>query len=228
MQVARKVLVGTAAATFLLYQIPYGALVVYPLLLLSTVVHELGHGLTAELLGGTFVAFRMEPDGSGLAMYTASSAGAVAAGGLCGPPVVAAVMLAIAARRRAARVALAVFGAAMALATALYVRGTFGVVFTLTVAAAALAIAAFTRPRTAQLALVVVAVQLALSVYARADYLFTATAGGGPSDTTLMAGSYGGSYRTWGLACAALSLAVLAIGGAIFWRATAATRRSRG
>ena len=221
---ARWLLAGSALVTLVLYQVPGGARVVYPLLLLSTVVHELGHGLTAVLVGGDFLGFRMSADGAGVAFHTGTAGaarGLVAAGGLCGPAITAAVMLAIAPRRRAARWALGGFGAGLALVTAIYVRGGFGVGFCAAVAAAALAIAALTRPRTAQLALVVLAVQLGLSVYARRDYLFAATAGGLPSDSAQMARAFGGSPAQWGAACAAFSVAVLALGVVVFLRGDA-------
>jgi hypothetical protein len=41
----------------------------FPLRLLVTFVHELGHGMSAMLTGGTFVSFRVFGDGSGVA-YT--------------------------------------------------------------------------------------------------------------------------------------------------------------
>ncbi|HEX6861901.1 MAG TPA: M50 family metallopeptidase, partial [Thermoanaerobaculia bacterium] len=50
---ARVVLVASAAATLLLYNVPlFGRILARPLILLSTLAHEMGHGLTAMLLGG--------------------------------------------------------------------------------------------------------------------------------------------------------------------------------
>src|SRR4051794_35164874 len=51
--VARKVLQVSTAVTLALYMIPYGRFLARPLLLLSTLAHELGHGLTALVLGGS-------------------------------------------------------------------------------------------------------------------------------------------------------------------------------
>ena len=47
-----RALVGSAVVTGLLYVIPFGDVIAYPLLLLSTLVHELGHGIAAILVGG--------------------------------------------------------------------------------------------------------------------------------------------------------------------------------
>lgn len=49
---------------------PWLVLVAYPFRLLTTLVHELGHGLAAIVTGGDFLRFVVFPDGSGLA-YTA-------------------------------------------------------------------------------------------------------------------------------------------------------------
>ena len=46
---AAGILVGSIIATLLLwYVIPYGRTIAYPLVLLSTLVHEMGHGLAAH------------------------------------------------------------------------------------------------------------------------------------------------------------------------------------
>ena len=46
---ARLVLLATVILTALLYVVPYGRYVAYPLMLLSTLVHEMGHGVAALL-----------------------------------------------------------------------------------------------------------------------------------------------------------------------------------
>ena len=50
-----------------LYIIPFGSTISYPLLMLSTLVHEMGHGLTALAVGGRFDSFQMWSNGSGVA-----------------------------------------------------------------------------------------------------------------------------------------------------------------
>ena len=100
---ARWALVVSALVTIALYVIPHGRYLAYPLLLISTLVHELGHGVAAVLVGGKFISFKMWADGSGVALHTSPSGGAanafVAAGGLCGPAVAAAGMIAMAPRQ---------------------------------------------------------------------------------------------------------------------------------
>ena len=71
-----RVLETTAiGVTLLLYVIPYGHVIGRPLLYLSTLVHELGHGMTAILVGGDFHRLEMWSDGSGVAWNSARSDG---------------------------------------------------------------------------------------------------------------------------------------------------------
>lgn len=225
---ARWALAGSAAVTFGLYLIPYGGYVVYPLLLISTLVHELGHGIAAVLVGSDFVEFKMWKDGSGVAMHTVPDSAAakafISAGGLCGPAVAAAAMVAAAKNTTWARYALGAFGVALALALLLVVRNGFGAVFTGVLAAAALLIAFRGGAHLAQATLLFLAVQLALSVFSRGDYLFKQYAqtaqGQMPSDSQQMANAMGGAYWFWGGMCAAFSVAMLLVGAFAFWRGT--------
>ncbi len=227
-QRARLMLLGSAAVTFALFMIPYGEYIAYPLLLISTAIHELGHGVAAEISGGDFVRFMMYSDGSGVAYHT--SAGGemarafVAAGGLCGPAVLAGAFFVAGRTPKWSRIALAGFGAALLLAMLLVVRNGFGLAFVGALAGLSLAIAVWGRAELSQLAIVFLAVQLALSVYSRGDYLFMqwAETGAGrmPSDSQQMAEALAGPYWMWGGMCAAFSAAVLLGGGWYFLRGT--------
>jgi hypothetical protein len=225
---ARLALAGSAAVTFALYLIPYGSYVAYPLLLISTLVHELGHGIAAVMVGADFVEFKMWKDGSGVAMHTVPDSDAarafISAGGLCGPAVAAAAMVSAAQNTTWARYALGAFGAALALALLLVVRNGFGAVFCGVLAAASLVIALRASAQVAQVALLFLAVQLALSVFSRGDYLFKqyaeTTQGRMPSDSQQMADAMGGAYWFWGGLCAVFSVAMLLVGAYSFWYGT--------
>ncbi len=45
----------------------------YPMRLLVSLIHELGHGLTAILTGGQFLGFEVFPNGAGLARLQGGS-----------------------------------------------------------------------------------------------------------------------------------------------------------
>ena len=217
---ARLVLVGSAVVTALLYVVPYGVYLVWPLLWLSTLAHEMGHGLAAVLVGGDFESFRMWPDGSGVAAWQGSpgrlARGFVAAGGLVGPALASALGFVVARSETRARAGLLVFGIGLLFALVWVVRGWFGWVFVSALAALCLVVS-WRAPLEVSRALVVfLAVQLALSVFSRGDYLFTETArtaqGPMPSDVAQMSGALFLPYWFWGLVCASVSVGVLVLG----------------
>ncbi len=74
MRQERRQTLALAAAAFVLVLIAWqtGLLsgLLYPLRLFVSLVHEMGHGLTAILTGGRFIRFEVFPNGAGLA-YTA-------------------------------------------------------------------------------------------------------------------------------------------------------------
>jgi hypothetical protein len=223
---ARWVLVGSLVATILLYIIPYGDRVAYPLMLLSTLAHEAGHGVTALLVGGNFHRLSLWADGSGIAYWSAAPnrirTALVAAGGLVGPAMVATLGFYLGRRPERARKTLAVVAAILAVALLLLVRGLFGWLFVATVAGACALTARKADAKTARLVLIFLSVQLALSVFSRADYLFTpvaATASGDmASDTAVIAQALWLPHWVWGTACGAVSILALAYGVRAYWR----------
>lgn len=217
---AMWVLVISGGLTIALYLLPFGRTLGRPLVLLSTVAHELGHGLAAILAGGRFEMLEIWSDGSGAAHYSGQlgrvASAFVATGGLLGPALAAALGFAAGRSPRTARGALLGLGGALLVANVMVVRTLFGVIFVGLAAAACIAVGWFARPVAAQLVLVFVAIQLALSVFSRGDYLFTRTAstaaGPMPSDTAQMAAALFLPFWFWGAVCAVASILVLAIG----------------
>lgn len=213
-------LAGAAALTLALFLVPQLDVVARPLSLLSTVVHELGHGLVALALGGELHRLYVWPDGSGLAQYAGNfgrfASAATAAGGLLGPPV-AAMFLFLASRgERPARRALAVFAAVLLIALLLWVRNLFGLFFIGSLAGLLILLLWKASASVAQLVTAFLAMQLTLSVFSRADYLFTSSAqtaqGVGASDTAQIAQALLLPYWVWGALIAAISLAILFAG----------------
>lgn len=222
----RIMLGASVALTLALYWIPYGYIFVYPLLLLSTLAHEMGHGLMAELVGGDFDRFLLWSDGSGLAMYRGSPSrigqALVAAGGLIGPAIAAALLFRLARTATHARRIFYGIGVVLLILALFYVRSLFGFFFVAGLVLLSLVLGRFSTDEMAQLLLVFVAVQLALSVFSRADYLFTRVAetgdGNHPSDVAQIAEALWLPYWFWGAACGLFSLLVLWRGFKSFWR----------
>lgn len=219
---SRTVLMASAAATLVLYAVPYGQFLARPLVLLSTLAHEMGHGLVALLLGGGFQKLEMWLDGSGAAHLDLTGFGRlrqalVMAGGLVGPAVAAALCFALGQTGRGARACLIGLGLLLLLAEVLVVRNTFGFVFVGLVTAGCLAAGVRLPPERARWVVVFLGIQLALSVFSRADYLFSKTAGRFPSDVMQMQQALFLPYWFWGFACGAFAVAVLVYGVRSCW-----------
>lgn len=216
---ARWALVLSTLATLALYLTPGLQFIARPLVYLSTLVHEMGHGVGAELSGGDWLDFHLFADGSGYATTMREKgwpAAFTCAAGLVGPAVAAAVFMILGLRARLARYALGATGAFFALSLVLWVRGSFGIAFVAIVAAACIFIAIRASDEVARVSLLFFATQLALSVYSRGDYLFEDYVDGQmsdgkrvASDAQKMADALGMTYWFWGLVCAAFSAAVL-------------------
>ncbi|MCA8960432.1 MAG: M50 family metallopeptidase [Planctomycetes bacterium] len=210
--------------------VPGGRTIGYPLMLLSTVAHEVGHGLTAVILGGRFEQIVIDRGAGGFARYRIEPGwriAVVAAGGLIGPAIVAALGFRLGRNVHTARI-LAFAGALLLAGLLLFVGATdpdaptaldrwFGAMVLSVLAFALGALALRATDVWCQFGIVFVAVQLALSVFVRADYLFTRSfrAPNGAellSDTQMMAQQLLLPYWFWGLVCGGSSLVILVIG----------------
>lgn len=206
-----------------LYFVPYGYYVLYPFMMLYTFIHEMGHGITAQLLGGNFIDFKMWTDGSGVAAYSISTEAsrltraAIAAGGLVAPAVMAAVCLLLGKSPKASRVGLVIFGIICVLSLILVVRNIFGFVFVTICALIAFGLSvAIKKPTVCQYSMLIIAITLLTAVFSRGDYLFTPTAqtaeGAHPSDVGQIAENLFLPYWFWGGLIGLISVAILIIG----------------
>lgn len=111
-------------ASLLLWNLPFGGVLLYPFKLLATWMHELSHGVAMLAAGAGFDHILVYRDTSGLA-YARSTVGpfasaVIAAAGYMGTPVWGAVLLVVTRDARSARRALVVL-AALLVGTALFV-----------------------------------------------------------------------------------------------------------
>ena len=220
-----RVFVVSVTVTALLYALPVGRALAWPLVLVSTLAHELGHGLAAAILGGRFESLVIYQDASGAAYWSGSlgrvATATVAAAGLVGPAAAAFALLAFGRTDRGARILLAIVAAGLVAVTLLLVRNPFGVAFTAALAASMIAVTVW-APRASQGVIVFLAVQLALSIFSRGDYLFTGSAvtasGVRLSDVAVMSRALVLPYWFWGTLCVALSVILLAAGFKLFFR----------
>ena len=217
---AKNAIVASVLITLCLYFAPFAVLVDYPLILLSTLVHELGHAFTAVLVGGRFDTLAIYADGSGVARYHGEFSdlgrASISAGGLVGPALVAGLGFVGGRYAKLSRAMLALSGAFLLTVDILFVRNLFGQLFVGAVVVGMGWVAVRKSIDTAQVLVVFLSTQLALSVFSRGDYLFTEVAHTGagvmPSDVAQMATALGGPYWLWGIVCGAFSVAVLLVG----------------
>ena len=125
-QVGRLIL--AVAVVIWLPALPLGNYVIYPFHLLTTWFHEMGHGITAELVGQHFERLLIYADGSGVAeSYVENDASpvvnaAIAAGGPMAPSVIGALLILASAHQRLWRGTLVALAAAIGLSMVFYVR----------------------------------------------------------------------------------------------------------
>lgn len=140
-------------ASLLLWQLPFGGLLLYPFKLLATWLHELSHGLVMIVTGTGLDRVAIYRDTSGLA-HPASQAGPtaqvfIAAAGYMGTPLWGALLLVVTPTARSARVALLVLAGLLGLTALLVVDAPDGDTFgqwVVGATAAAFAAVAFVLP----------------------------------------------------------------------------------
>jgi preprotein translocase subunit SecG len=110
----QRTLAVALLASLLLWNLPFGGLVLYPFKLLATWLHELTHGLVMTLTGPGFEAVIIYRDTSGLAYAKTSMTGwcvpFIAAAGYMGTPLWGALILRLTPTARRARIVLGVLG----------------------------------------------------------------------------------------------------------------------
>jgi len=216
----RAILVLIAVALALVWQLPFGRQLLYPLTLFSTFAHEMGHGISALLFGADFEYLVLYADGSGSAVWRGNpgpwATAAIAAGGLVGPSLAGVGLLLLSKSTQLSRTMLGSLAVLLLICTALWVRNAFGILFLMSCAAALVIAARYLPAVGAALLLHLIAVTLCLSWFADLDYMFSAEAvvNGAryPSDSAVMAQMLGLSYWFWGGLVAVASLVVLGAG----------------
>ncbi|WP_285712160.1 M50 family metallopeptidase [Erythrobacter oryzae] len=144
--IGRLVLAGFVVS--LLPLLPFGAYLAYPFFILTTWFHEMGHGLTAALLGQSFERLVLLPNGSGYAEYLVRGEAsrlvqaAIAIGGPLAPSVVGSALIVASAHPRSWRWTLWAMVAAILASTIIWVRSATGW-WALPIAAAVLGLVAW-------------------------------------------------------------------------------------
>lgn len=165
----------------ILIQIPIGRLIIYPFVILSTWFHEMGHGLSALILGGSFSKIEIFPDGSGIAYITTNNylgnigTAIIALSGPLFPPIIGSIMIASSKKDNLARLLLFLTSIFLFFSTIVWVRSTFGFLFLLLISIIIFAISISKKQSLHFYTLLFIGIQAMISVYLSLGYLFSST-----------------------------------------------------
>lgn len=223
----RALLLLSAITLAVAWQFPLGQQILYPLTMLATFAHEMGHGLAALLAGESFDQLRLHADGSGLALWHGTpgpvARALIAAGGLLGPTL-AGITLLLARTARQSRVLLILGAILVAAVLLLWARNPFAIAFLLALAASLALAARFLPDLGVAFLTTTLALVLCLSWFTDLGYMFSAYADVDgtrhPSDSALIAQALGLPYWFWGGAVALVSLVTAGLGIAFASRRT--------
>lgn len=229
-QVGLQWLVIAAIATAILWQVPFGNYLLYPFTILATWFHEMGHGLTALLLGGDFQKLVLLPNGSGIAFHSGVrflggiGNALVSAGGPMGPPIAGAALILASRGVKSTRYGLLILGTLLIVSTLIWVRSLFGLLAVPLLGAGVLTLALNAPPWLQAFTIQFLGVQACISTYHQLDYLFTrqAVINGQPilSDSAQIAQNLLLPYWFWGT--------LMAIGSfLLLWQSLWITYRSK-
>lgn len=194
----------------------------YPFRLLSTLVHELCHGLAALATGGRFEHFVVFADGSGRAYTAGGWRLVVIPAGYLGAAVFGAVLVLAGRRRRSTRAALAAVGGAMLLLTLRYgvptlwrgevLAGLLTLSSGIALGALLLALAVGAAPRWRLFSIHLIAFQAALTAFTDLWALIGLSARGGPmTDARNMAAATHVPAIVWALLWALAAAVILGL-----------------
>jgi hypothetical protein len=148
-----RALVVALIASLLLWNLPFGGLVLYPFKLFATWLHEMSHGVVMLCSGAGFSHLEIFRDTSGIA-YAENGVGglgraAIASAGYTGAATLGGFLLVLGQSNRGARRVLYALGAALLLSLLFWVRNDFGMASVGIAAAACLVAARFATERIA-------------------------------------------------------------------------------
>ena len=219
------ILVVIGFLTIVVWQLPYGRLVLYPFTILGTWFHEMGHGLTAIVLGGSFHQLKLFPDGSGLAEHSPNTflggfgRALIAAGGPIGPSLAGSLFIISSNRVKLSRSMMFILSVFQVVSCILWIRSTFGFIIILIFGIVGLFISLKGSDNLQKFTLRFLGIQAIASLYLSVDYLFSkgGVVGGMSfsSDTAVISESLFLPYWFWAIAIIALS-ALLLLGSLVY------------
>ena len=186
-------LIAIAFATGIVWQIPGGKIIVYPLTLLSTWYHEMAHGLMVVLLGGNFKKLEIFANGSGVARYEYRGSlflgkigqVLVYAAGPMGPPIVGSGFILASRNLQTSQNILIILGIFMLVSVLIWVRTGIGILVISLLGLIILGIGLEASPQVKVFVIQFLGVQACISTFRDFNYVFSYW--NGNSDTAQIA-----------------------------------------
>lgn len=217
---AISLLILAAVVFYVLTLIPYGRWVQWPFVILTTFIHEMGHGLTGLLVGGSFIKIELFSNASGVA-YTSTNGddwrqAAVAAGGLLAPSVFGGLLIFAGRSARASSHAFLALSIVIIVSCAVWVRSLFGLSIMLPMGLIFLWLSRKSSQGVHHFLIQFIGVHMLVDTLTRTmRYLFKSSASVngsvGHSDTGSIAANLGGPYWFWGALIALIAVSIFFI-----------------
>ncbi|WNJ17155.1 M50 family metallopeptidase [Pontibacter sp. G13] len=212
---------GVGLGTLMMYNIPFLGILGYPFILLGTWFHEMGHGLTALMVGAQFNSLHILPNGSGYANISSGSIWMnpslgrvlIGLGGLVGPPIAGGILIVSGRQKRWSRVCLMLVAGMILLSFVFWLRSFWGILILSLVVLLIGHTLWKGSPRRQQLLVQFMGLQASLSTFLQVSYLFMDKAHVGgkviSSDTADIADHSFGTYWMWGLTITFITLGII-------------------
>jgi hypothetical protein len=220
----RRLLLASAAISVVISYLPWAELILYPLRLLVTYVHEAGHAVMTLVTGGQVVALRVNPNGSGLTESAGGIPALIFMAGYIGATLFGVFCLLISRGTGSGRRAIALIGIAIGVVTVLWSRDPFTLIAGAVICVGLLWTGHLLPKPAADFVAAFLGVQFCLdALIDLRTLLVLTTTTATDNDAVFMARSFGLTPWFWAGLWAACSLAILVAGLRSYWSGRART-----
>jgi hypothetical protein len=223
---SRSLLLIASAITVALMFLPYSNIILYPLRLFVTFIHESGHALAALISGGSVESLTVMPNGEGVTMTRDApwAAWLVLSGGYLGTTIFGALLLQVGRLKRwqnAGRATLYAAAAFLLTVTLLWGHNPFTLLAGIVLAALLGGLARISAPRVANFIASFLAVQCCLNALGDLRILlYLTTNTRGDNDAVFMQQQYLLPAVFWASLWAVMAVIILALALRSYWRGT--------
>ncbi len=216
---AFALLLFAALVFFVLSRVPYGNYIQWPFVIITTFIHEMGHGLAALALGGDLIKVELFQNGSGLAttrIVPGWRQAGTAAGGLLAPSIAGGIFIVAGRTHRAASLVFIALSLFILISCVLWVRSVFGLAVLIPTGLIFLWLARKRETGIDQFLIQFMGVHMLVDTFTRTiPYIFSRTASAGNfqghSDSSNIAEHLIGGHLLWACIVASTALAIFAL-----------------